>query len=445
MSNKSILVWFRNDLRVHDNEILHEAVQKSSRIIPVYIFDPRYYSSTPFGTQKTGKFRTKFILESVQDLKTSLQNLGGDLLVLNGKPEEILPGIVKKYQADEVYHHREVAAEETGISSSVEDALWKMQINLKHFIGHTLYHKEDLPFPIKDIPDIFNKFRKKTEREGEIRPVFPTPESITVPEDLETSAVPSLKDLGFDDFDLDERAVLDFKGGETEGLKRLHYYLWDSDLLKKYKQTRDQLIGGDYSSKLSPWLSAGCLSPREVYWEVNKYEKERGSNDSTYLLIFELLWRDYFRFMFKKHGTHYFIPEESNDPEKNLTEEDTGKFEKWKQGETGMPFIDANMRELLYTGFMSSRGRQNVASYFVNELGLNWTLGAAYFEEMLIDYSPSSNWGNWAYIAGPNSTVVPLNIARQAKDFDPQAEYMKLWLPDMKNISSESMEELHKI
>nr|MBC7611615.1 deoxyribodipyrimidine photo-lyase [Pseudopedobacter sp.] len=155
MSGRTILVWFRNDLRIHDNEILLEATEKAETIIPVFCFDPRYYTETAYQTQKTGSFRAQFILESVADLKISLKKLGGDLLVKFGHPEEILPEICKKYQVDEVYHHREVASEETEISSMVEDALWKLQINLKHFIGHTLYHKEDLPFPIKDIPDVF--------------------------------------------------------------------------------------------------------------------------------------------------------------------------------------------------------------------------------------------------------------------------------------------------
>src|SRR5690606_32024728 len=127
---------------------------------------------------------------------------------------EILPEICKKYKVDEVYHHREVASEETAISSNVEDELWKMQINLKHFIGHTMHHKEDLPFPIKDIPDVFTKFRKKVEREAEIRPSFDTPTHISIPKNLESSEVPTLQELGFEKPTHDPRSVLDFKGGE---------------------------------------------------------------------------------------------------------------------------------------------------------------------------------------------------------------------------------------
>ena len=442
MSEKTILVWFRNDLRIHDNEILLEATLKATKIVPVFCFDPRHYEETAYKTQKTGIFRTQFLLESVADLKASIQKLGGDLLITSGKPEEILPEICKKYSVDEVYHHREVASEETVISSHLEDALWKQRINLKHFIGHTMYHKEDLPFPIKDIPDIFTNFRKKVEREGQIRPSFKTPIQITVPQDLEPSTIPTLQDLGFDEINVDERSVLNYKGGETEGLKRLKYYLWDSNLLQTYKQTRNGLIGGDYSSKFSAWLTAGCLSPREIYWEIKKYEKEKGANDSTYWLIFELLWRDYFRFMFKKHGNKYFLEEGFSGNKPEVSKNQVALFEKWKKGETGLPFIDANMRELNLTGFMSNRGRQNVASYLVKDLKVNWTWGAAYFEEKLIDYNPASNWGNWAYVAGVGNDPREnryFNIPKQANDHDPKGEYVKLWIPEIRERKQDTV------
>ncbi len=431
MSSKTILVWFRNDLRTHDNEILLEASVKAAKIIPVFCFDPRYYTQTTYCTQKTGNFRAQFILESVADLKLSFQKLGGDLLVKFGHPEEILPEICKKYNVDEVYHHREVASEETEISSAVEDALWKLQINLKHFIGHTLYHKEDLPFPIKDIPDVFTAFRKKAEREGIIRSSFATPQKIEVPDNLESSELPNLSDFGIEKPVYDKRSVVKFKGGETEGLKRLKYYLWDTDLLENYKKTRNGLIGSDYSSKFSAWMSAGCLSPREIYWEIKRYEKERIANDSTYWLIFELLWRDYFRFMFKKHGTSYFMEEGFKGEKPDIAANQEVLFEKWKNAETGIPFIDANMKELNLTGFMSNRGRQNVASYLVKDLKVNWTWGAAYFEEKLIDYNPASNWGNWAYVAGVGNDPREnrhFNIEKQAQDYDAKGEYRKLWL-----------------
>jgi deoxyribodipyrimidine photo-lyase len=115
MSGKTILVWFRKDLRIHDNEILTEAVRKGGSIIPVYCFDPRQFELTSFNTSKTGLIRAKFLLESVADLRNSFRAAGGDLIIRIGKPESILPELVAKYKVHEVYHHREVASEETGV------------------------------------------------------------------------------------------------------------------------------------------------------------------------------------------------------------------------------------------------------------------------------------------------------------------------------------------
>ncbi len=433
---KTILVWFRNDLRIHDNEILLEAVKKSASIVPVYCFDPRYFTAGTFGTSNTGAFRARFLIESVQGLRESLRKIGGELLVAVGKPEDILPEIAQKYQVAEVYHHREVAAKETDISAHVEAALWKNQINLKHFIGHTLYHKEDLPFPIKDIPDVFAVFRKKIERDSGVRPSFPSPEKIDVP-DIEPSEMPTLADLGLTDPSYDERSVIRFKGGEAEGLKRMQEYFGDDRLINNYKNTRYGLVRADYSSKLSPWISLGCISTREVYWEIKKYEKANGASDSTNAFILELLWRDFFRFMFKKHGNKYFAEYGLGSNSPAIAENQELLFEKWKNAATGVPFIDANMLELKATGFMSNRGRQNVASFLVNNLHVNWTWGATWFEENLLDYSPASNWGNWAYIAGLGNSPRdnrPFNVIKQSLEYDSKGEYVRKWLPELAAI-----------
>src|SRR6195952_555942 len=181
MSEKTILVWFRNDLRVHDNEIFLEATKKADKVLPVYIFDPFYFKATASGLAKTGNIRARFLLEAVFDLRQNLKVLGGDLIIRTGNPAELIPQLAEQYQVNEVYHHREVAFEETAISEDVETALWKIKLNLKHFIGHTLYHKEDLPFPIKDIPDSFSTFKKKVERDSNVRPCAATPDIIAVP------------------------------------------------------------------------------------------------------------------------------------------------------------------------------------------------------------------------------------------------------------------------
>jgi len=227
-----------------------------------------------------------------------------------------------------------------------------------------------------------------------------------------------------------------YKGGETEGNKRLKSYLWERGLLDTYKETRNGMLGDAYSTKLSAWLAIGALSPRKVYEEVKQYEQERIRNKSTYWLIFELLWRDYFRFIAKKYGIRLF--QVSGIQDKGIDyRNDIAIFERWKNGETGVPFIDANMRELNASGFMSNRGRQNVASFLIKDLKVNWTWGAAYFESLLIDYDVCSNWGNWNYIAGVGNDPREdryFNIMSQAKRYDPQGRYVRHWIPELAEL-----------
>lgn len=419
MSEKTILVWFRNDLRIHDNEILLEAVRKADRVLPVYCFDPYYFQRTGSGTPKTGSFRARFLLEAVADLRKNLQGYGAELIIRTGHPAEILPQLAEEYQVNEVYHHREVAYEETGISEEVEAALWKLKLNLKHFIGHTMYHKEDLPFPIKDIPDSFAVFKKKVERDSNVRPCVPTPEHIITPEITDAGELPTLQQLGLDEPVDDERATNHFQGGETAALVQLHKYFSQSEQVVKPKNQRNGNSGN--SSKLSPWLAVGCISPRQVYWEIVKHHQDN-SAQSAGMLKLELLWRDYFRFMFKKHGQK-FIKTKTAEEEAQALATNELEFNKWANGETGVPFIDACMHELNATGYICNQCRQIVATYLVHDLHADWTRGAAYFEEKLIDYSPASNWGNWAFIAGVNDakeskyTIAAMQPKDMASDF----------------------------
>lgn len=437
--SRRIMVWFRNDLRIHDHQPLIEACHKAQFVIPVFCFDPRQFCITPYNTRKTGYFRARLLLESVQDLRKSFQSLGADLLIKIGYPEEVLVETAQKYGVQKVFGFKEVATEEIALADSVEEKLWKAGISLNLFLGNTLYNKEDLPFPIKDIPDTFTIFRKKVERDAFIRECFDTPEQIQVPIDIEWGKMPLLKEIfPGEELENDSRAVMNFKGGESEGLKQLKEYIWEKEFIKTYKLTRNGLIGREYSSKLSSWLSLGCISPRKVYSEIKNFERERISNESTQWLIFELLWRDYFRFVFKKYGSKLFLEKglKKVAPESNKKADEL-YLDKWKKGETGIPFIDANMREMNATGFMSNRGRQNAASFLVHDLKIKWTLGAAYFEEKLIDYNPSSNWGNWAYIAGVGNDPREnryFNILKQAFDYDPKGEYIRLWLPELQNL-----------
>jgi deoxyribodipyrimidine photo-lyase len=229
-----------------------------------------------------------------------------------------------------------------------------------------------------------------------------------------------------------------FVGGETAALARLNGWVWERDCLKDYFNTRNGMLGADYSSKFSAWLASGCLSPRLIAAECQRYEAERVANKSTYWLVFELLWRDFMRFYAKKHGNRIFLEWGTvgrQDRQEWVRGDQNGQLQAWVEGRTGVPLVDANMRELAATGFMSNRGRQNVASYLVLDLGIDWRLGAAYFEHALIDHDVTANWGNWVAAAGlTGGRVNKFNIAKQSKDYDRDGRYCRHWLPELAKV-----------
>lgn len=429
---KTVLVWFKTDLRIEDNETLVKAIAQSEKVIPVYCFDDSHFETSVYGFKKTGSFRAQFLLESLEDLDAKLRALGSGLRIVMGKPEVEIPKLVQEYKAQKVFAKREVAFEEKQTEKKVQTELFKLRCELDTYSTSTLYHAEDLPFSIKDIPDVFTNFRKKTEKDAEIRPPFTAPKQINSP-DIPAIELPTFEALGLAKTTIDSRAVLQFKGGETEAIKRLQHYFYDTQSLSTYKETRNGMVGADYSSKFSPWLAMGCISARYIYAEVKQYEMQFGANDSTYWLVFELLWRDFFRFMFKKYQTKFFLYEGIKLKKGNSKSLNEKLLSQWVNGTTASDFINANMLELQQTGFMSNRGRQNVASYFCNELNMDWRLGAAYFEEQLIDYDVCSNWGNWAYLAGVGNDPRGhrfFNIEKQATDYDKNKAFRKLWLTD---------------
>lgn len=421
--SKKILVWFRNDLRLHDNEMLVEAIAKSDAVLPVYILDARLFEKTKYDTQKTGSIRAKFIIESVESLRNSLKQIGGNLLIAKGNPEEIIPQLVQEYEITEVYHHREVAMEETHISSLVENALWKLRVNLKHFIGHTLYNKEDLPFPIKDIPDAFNQFKKKIERDSIIKPCFAAPDRINVAEVIYWGNIFALEDVNLEPHEKDQRSDFEFIGGEQEGIQHLHKVI---NAMQQAATSKNLIL----ASKLSAWLAMGCLSPRKVYWEIKKMESVPNAKAMFNHVLLGLLWRDYFRFMFKKYGNVFFKP--NGFGSQGLVDQDNQQenFNKWRTGQTGFAVVDAVMNELNQTGYISNIARQTAALYLINNLEVSWVYGAAYFEERLIDYNPASNWGNWANIAGVGNDQKSKSIFdldKNIKNLDPKGNYAITW------------------
>ncbi len=385
MAKKVILLWFRNDLRIQDNEILFEAVDKADIVIPVYFFDPRYFSKNNFDFYNTGILRSKFLLESVAQLKKSLQELGADLLIFQGKPEDHIGTLCAKYDITEVYHHREVSMRETSISESVEAVLWKQQINLKHFIGHTLYHKEDLPIPIKDIPDAFSQFKKKVEKESFVRPVLPAVTQILTHPHLEETQLPSFLDLGFTAEEvqaMEQHSKQLLLGGEEEALKTLAM-----TLAVDYDEADDYNL-------ISPYIAHGCISPAYYYHKIKA--AQQGSKKKKYdKLILRLLWRDYFRFMLKKYPSIFFKDyaqgqsvSESIVAIKNLLQEGSSD-----------EVIQKLILQVQSQGNLPYEYREILASYLLQELCINHLAGARLFEQLFIDYAPASNYGYWLHYA----------------------------------------------
>jgi deoxyribodipyrimidine photo-lyase len=292
-----------------------------------------------------------------------------------------------------------------------------------------LFHPDTIPFAIEKIPNIFTQFRNQCEKSTKVVPEFsvqPMPkENWTINE----TVIPTMKTLGFTDFEMDSRTAFPFEGGEHEAMNRLQDYFWETKKLSVYKLTRNGLIGTEFSSKFSPWLANGSISAKTIYWEIVKYEQQIGKNDSTYWLIFELIWRDYFKYVSMKNGNSIFkiggILDKNYDWKSN-----SPAINGWINGTTHEPFVNANMIELQQTGWMSNRGRQNVGSYFAKNLLLDWRIGAAYFEAMLIDYDVHSNYGNWMYVSGVGNDPRDrkFNIKLQAENYDGQSKFQRLWL-----------------
>jgi deoxyribodipyrimidine photo-lyase len=426
--NNTGLIWFRNNLRIIDNASLEKAVENCNKIIAVYCFDPKLFRIDEFGFQKTAMFRAKFLIETIIDLKQNLANLNVTLLTYFESPENKIHEICNTFSIDAIYTQKEWTKEEVITNNFIKDTLSETT----HFIedyDQFLYHPETVSKNFNNIPDVFTQFRKKLEKYITIQEeisISKLPVSNTIENNTK---IPTLLELGFNDFEVQPNTAFPFLGGENEALKRLNYYLFESKKVGFYKKTRNGLVGIDYSTKFSPWLANGSLSAKSIYWEIKRYEAEFGANDSTYWVIFELIWRDYFKYISLKYDSKIFKIGGILDKEYHWNT-DSEIIETWINGETKDDFVNANMIELKETGWMSNRGRQNVASYFAKELLLDWRIGAAYFESMLIDYDVHSNYGNWMYVAGVGNDPRDrkFNTQLQAERYDANHKFRKIWL-----------------
>lgn len=426
-----VLFWFRNDLRLHDHEWISEVALKADEFLPVYCFNPEDFAKDSLGFDRVGIHRQKFLLESVWALKRKLQQKGSDLYIAWGKPEDIIPSLAGQFNPNYIGFEKEFGWEEQQTELRLVNNInnrWFVKI----YYGKSLIHPLDLPFSIPNLPFQFTEFRKKIEANWLVREMYsepsqlpPWPYQISKSTGFERLPAWLLNSLNY------SSTKYSFHGGEDAASQRLQNYIWESQHIAIYKQTRNNLLGTDYSSRFSPWLSMGSLSPRRVYFEVKRFERIVKVNESTYWLIFELLWRDFFRWVAWKYGARIFYKSGIKKAKMLQCNGTLTDFERWMNAETGVPLVDACMTELKQTGFLSNRGRQLAASYLINDLQCDWRWGARWFESQLVDYDVCSNWGNWMYLAGVGNDTRSnryFNIQKQMELYDPVGKYIQTWI-----------------
>jgi len=422
------LIWFRNNLRIQDNTSLKKATENHRNTIAVYFFDPKLFKIDAYGFQKTAKYRTKFLIETITDLKKNLADVNITLLTYFESPEDKLHEICDAFEIGTIYTQKEWTREEVATNNFIKNTLSE-SLNFVEDYDQFLYNPDTVSRDFSNIPDVFTAFRKKLEKTVQVSKELAiskcAQENII---DTKTT-IPTLKELGFENFEPHKNTAFPFEGGETAALSRLKNYFFETKKVGFYKKTRNGLVGTDYSTKFSPWLANGSLSAKTIYWKIREYEAEFSANDSTYWVIFELIWRDYFKYISLKYNAKVF--QLGGILEKDYQwSSDNRLIKQWIHGETTDDFVNANMIELKESGFMSNRGRQNVASYFAKELLLDWRIGAAYFESMLLDYDVHSNYGNWMYVAGVGNDPRDrkFNTQLQAERYDGNRKFRKRWL-----------------
>ena len=407
------LHWFQTDLRLADNPALASA-KDATTLLCVYLMPkPRPWCNlTGLGPQ-----RDRFLRETLQELKDQLQALGQDLMVLEGSPELVLPNIVDRFSIDHVTTNFTPGWYESQAITFLEQ---KLPATLSVFRGNRLFDAEQFPFAAEDLPDTFSPFRRRVEKLNISSPI-PAPGALPPPPSAQFDAIPKAA--------VSPHPGLPLPGGTAAGLRRLDQFLFQTHAIADYKQTRNDLDGLSGSSTLSPWLANGALSARAVAHEIFRYEREHIANDSTYWLFFELLWREFFHWRAVIDGLSLFR-QSGRSGRRLLTTFEPRQFARWCAGDTDYPLVNALMRQLVATGWMSNRGRQIAASCLINELGLDWRYGAAFFEQQLIDYDVGSNYGNWQYIAGVGSDPRgsrQFNLAKQAAQYDPDETFTRKW------------------
>ncbi len=429
---KKALYWFSHDLRLQDNRSLASLIEPADEIAFVYVVDPRWFNSDNYGHKQVGCHRWQLIYQSLQQLNSQLRVHGHQLYILYGCAEQVIVSLVKEQKIDLLGHSQQVGVYEQSHWQKVQQSL--PQVDFVSCWDSTLFSPDQLTLSEKNLAS-FSKFRKSVEK----APVDPDEttvislESLPQPLQIMDTATAEARwakasTLSSDVYGKIEPYEGSFKGGELCAIEHVIAY-FETDRPSSYKTTRNALDGWNNSTKMSHFLALGNLSARQLWHYLKHYEARYGANESTYWIGFELLWREYFQWLALQLGTQLYRFQGGAEHEP-LTQYFDDLFTQWCEGNTSHPLVNACMKELNNTGYMSNRGRQIVASCLVNELGIDWRFGAAYFQQQLIDHDVASNWGNWQYIAGVGADPRGgrhFNIEKQIQQYDPDGHYTNKW------------------
>ncbi|MFE0156697.1 cryptochrome/photolyase family protein [Nonomuraea sp. NPDC059007] len=395
----TVIVLFNRDLRLHDHPALTAACERARTVVPLFVLDP----AVPAGR------RTSFLLDSLTDLRASLRAKGADLFVRHGDTVAETVRLARQVAAAAVFASADVSA----LARRREQRLAAERIGPHLFPGVTVVPPGRLRPAGGDHYRIFTPYWRAWTQ-AERRALAPVPATITVPDDLEPGKIPHAPRWGA------------MPGGETHARARMR--TWIGAHLDDYSDRHDDLAG-DRTSKLSPYLRFGCLSPLEL--------AEHGNEPFTR----QLCWRDF------HHQVTFAFPDIARidyRPRGHHWRDDPEATQAWAAGQTGVPIVDAGMRQLLAEGWMHNRARMITASYLVKHLRVDWRAGAAHFFELLLDGEVANNSGNWQWIAGTGNDTRPnrtFNPIRQARRFDPDGAYVRRHVPELADVPARLIHE----
>ncbi|MEM8500242.1 MAG: DASH family cryptochrome [Pseudomonadota bacterium] len=407
------IYWFRNDLRLHDNPGLLQQ-QDADALLLVYIW-PKH---RPWcNTVGMGAQRSRFLRESLMALDDKLKKTGQRLLVLEGAAENLLQPLVDRLNADQVVTSTVAGTYER---HTIEHLEKNLSVPVRQLRGNCLLDETEPHFPLNAMPTRFALFCEQLKNIASLPPI------------KTADSLPAAPNWQWDSRWRNTESApiaLPLRGGEQQGLDRLHNWVFGQQCILEYAKTRRCLDGLSGSSTLSPWLANGCLSVRTVLSEIRRFEFEHIRNESTEYLCQELLWREflYWRATFNDQALF-----QAGGAKKQIRRciFEPRNFARWCKGDTNEPLINALMNQLNMTGWMSNRGRQIAASYLINEYAIDWRFGAAYFEKQLIDYDVASNYGNWQYLAGVGADPrggQHFNIHNQSKEHELEDVFTEKW------------------